>query len=498
MMLVLGMTSAMAATITITRDSTYDGVNTGARTYTAYKVLDADTTLSGSNSQSDKDPTYTSNGPIAYTILKTSPWVTAVQGATTWFDVKDLPGDSTRYSVTLKSGVTNNATTAQAIAAYFNSNIPNNAPTVTITPPTAVTVDPGYYLIVPSDGAPNLTLVTTDVTIVEKNPYVTTHKTGPETSFNVGDIIPYTATVIIPADTSKNGPITLHDTMTANVLAFQNDVAATIDTDTDNDGNNDAFTGFTVKSTGLTDDCTFEISIPVTDDVLGKTITFTYSAMLTDAAATDTGYVNELFGEKNGYTTKPEDVTDWTFDFSFLKDFTGVNDPTLTAKFELQTNTHTDASGDDPATDAPSGTAIKFNAKDGHKYEKSDDNTGTTELVIADAETLNIVGLKEGIYWLVEKETSTGYNLLDGPVKVIITDTSTQNQSTGVWTVSHTVTTVGNNIDQNGVITVENNSGTVLPSTGGMGTTILYVGGSILVILAAILLVTKRRMGSND
>ena len=43
-----------------------------------------------------------------------------------------------------------------------------------------------------------------------------------------------------------------------------------------------------------------------------------------------------------------------------------------------------------------------------------------------------------------------------------------------------------------------NTQGTALPSTGGMGTTILYVGGSILVILAAILLITKRRMNAND
>jgi len=43
-----------------------------------------------------------------------------------------------------------------------------------------------------------------------------------------------------------------------------------------------------------------------------------------------------------------------------------------------------------------------------------------------------------------------------------------------------------------------NTQGTALPSTGGMGTTLLYVGGSILVILAAILLITKRRMNADD
>jgi len=45
---------------------------------------------------------------------------------------------------------------------------------------------------------------------------------------------------------------------------------------------------------------------------------------------------------------------------------------------------------------------------------------------------------------------------------------------------------------------IQNKQGTALPSTGGMGTTILYVGGSILVILAAVLLITKRRMSADE
>jgi len=45
---------------------------------------------------------------------------------------------------------------------------------------------------------------------------------------------------------------------------------------------------------------------------------------------------------------------------------------------------------------------------------------------------------------------------------------------------------------------IKNTQGVELPSTGGMGTTILYVGGSILVILAAILLITKRRMSADE
>ena len=48
------------------------------------------------------------------------------------------------------------------------------------------------------------------------------------------------------------------------------------------------------------------------------------------------------------------------------------------------------------------------------------------------------------------------------------------------------------------MVDVINVAGNTLPSTGGMGTTILYIGGSILVILAAVLLITKRRMSSEE
>ena len=45
---------------------------------------------------------------------------------------------------------------------------------------------------------------------------------------------------------------------------------------------------------------------------------------------------------------------------------------------------------------------------------------------------------------------------------------------------------------------VINNAGTLLPSTGGMGTTIFYVLGSILAVGAIVLLVTKKRMNASD
>lgn len=46
-------------------------------------------------------------------------------------------------------------------------------------------------------------------------------------------------------------------------------------------------------------------------------------------------------------------------------------------------------------------------------------------------------------------------------------------------------------------ITVKNQAGTTLPSTGGMGTTLFYVVGGLLMAAAAVLLIAKKRMGKN-
>ena len=45
---------------------------------------------------------------------------------------------------------------------------------------------------------------------------------------------------------------------------------------------------------------------------------------------------------------------------------------------------------------------------------------------------------------------------------------------------------------------IKNKAGSTLPSTGGIGTTIFYVVGSVLVIGAAVVLITRKRMGKSD
>ncbi len=118
-----------------------------------------------------------------------------------------------------------------------------------------------------------------------------------------------------------------------------------------------------------------------------------------------------------------------------------------------------------------------------------------------------IAGLDDGTYYLKETKAPTGYNLLADPIKVVISATTTNIQSwDGVATNALTALTIKvddgeavNGVLNTGIVEtkVKNNAGTVLPETGGIGTTIFYIVGSILVIGAAVILITRRRMDAK-
>ena len=109
------------------------------------------------------------------------------------------------------------------------------------------------------------------------------------------------------------------------------------------------------------------------------------------------------------------------------------------------------------------------------------------------SKTLYSVGLDVGTYYLKETLTPAGYNTCP-VVKVEITATHAEDASKETATTTITMKQDGTLTNSNEII---NNQGTVLPETGGMGTTIFYIVGGVMVAAAVVLLITKKRMSAE-
>ena len=109
---------------------------------------------------------------------------------------------------------------------------------------------------------------------------------------------------------------------------------------------------------------------------------------------------------------------------------------------------------------------------------------GITEITTNDTGKFSIQGLKPDTYWLEETAAPKGYNKLAKRIKVEI-------KTDGTLIIDGKDKENGLPISQ---VNVENKSGTVLPSTGGMGTTMIYLVGAVLVLGSGVVLVTKRRV----
>ncbi len=118
--------------------------------------------------------------------------------------------------------------------------------------------------------------------------------------------------------------------------------------------------------------------------------------------------------------------------------------------------------------------------------------TKAATVVTPEKGNIQFVGLDAGTYYLKETKAPTGYNKLSAPIKVDISSTLPK---IGALTTQVTYTVkYGDSTTDTGVVRVENKTGTVLPSTGGIGTTLFYVVGGGLMVAAIVLLVTKKRM----
>ena len=223
--------------------------------------------------------------------------------------------------------------------------------------------------------------------------------------------------------------------------------------------------------------CTFEISFvkELTDllDTNDKLIIH-YSAMVNrNAVIGDTGNPNETwleFGEEH-FTTHSQTTTR-TYSFDLIKT-DSQNELIDGAEFRIY--------------DAPTGgNEVKVVLMDdGVTYRRAREDEEGVAIVVKNGQ-VTLVGFDNGTYYLEEIKTPEGYNQLTSRKDFTIADENLEATfNDGICSV-------------NSGVQIINKSGTMLPETGGIGTTLFYIVGGCLVIAAVVLLITKKRMSNAE
>lgn len=493
--MVLGMSSVVSATTTSENSGTSESTKgkitiTNAipgQTYTIYRILDLESYNATTSS-------------YAYKV------------ATGWDKFVDAPGagsdylvkDATSDYVTWKTGV---STTDDTVIAKFAKKAlayakdTTNSVTADAKDATTATVvfdelALGYYLVESSTGALcSLTTTNNQVSIIEKNGVPSVEKKvqedsktagaadeyGDTNTADIGQTVHFKTTI-----TAQAGAVNyvLHDTMSEG-LTFSGESSVKVQLITSTETRDINTAEYTVKSSGLSDNCTFEIefekSLCGTLKANDKLI-ITYTATLNEKASigatpgntneTKLTYGNNKETEKSRTTTK-------TFELPVFK-YTEKNDGTKTglagAKFVLSKDSSDSATPIKLVSiETPAGKTGDF-----YRVAKADES-GITEITTTDSGKFTIQGLDVDTYYLHETKQPDGYNKLKESVKVVIAED-------GTITVSNAA------LPTPGLVEIENNTGSLLPSTGGRGTTILYVLGALLVLGSSVVLITKRRM----
>ena len=117
-------------------------------------------------------------------------------------------------------------------------------------------------------------------------------------------------------------------------------------------------------------------------------------------------------------------------------------------------------------------------------------NNGRNDMTTHESGQLVVMGLESGTYYLKETKAPDGYNQLPDPVEVVVgSGTKTDVYDNGYKTLD------GDDITYNVyTVSIENNQGTELPSTGGTGTMVLITIGTMVAMAFAVLLITHKKM----
>lgn len=442
-------TVASAASITV--EEALNG-----ETYSAYKIMEY--------SKSDDDS-------YSYYILKDNYESGLGELLTEAGLAFQASADGTQYILTTKSEDVD----AEELAKYLYEKI-ETLETVAIASASEAATDEGvkfdnletgYWFVTSSLGTLcTLQSYDADELVVEKNSMITDEKTVDEKSESVqiGDTLTYTITLTDGKGTNLEA--TLTDTMSAG-LTYNNDAQVT--------ANNKSLTkdtDYTVTVTGGEGEET-KVVYTFTADVIsalneGEQIVVTYTATLNEYASLDGTETNVEYVEYSEQKTEGNTVE--VKDYNLTVNKTDGTNPLKGAQFELYRDEETDPVELIDITDN-----ISEPAEDTVYYRvATEDETGVTTIDMTDATSAVIYGLDgDSTYSLLETKSPNGYNLLDEAKEVAMEDGDQE-------------------------VEIVNNSGSVLPSTGGIGTTLFYVFGGILVVGAAVVLVTKKRMTAAE
>lgn len=206
-------------------------------------------------------------------------------------------------------------------------------------------------------------------------------------------------------------------------------------------------------------------------------------------------YSNNPHDHATTNSTPVKVVYDWTFKMGVKKVDGADGTPLTDAKFVLSKEKNCDlgAIGDDGQPHNTENLISLIKNSDGSYTVAPAGYTGSVVKVMT-AGKITIKGLDDATeYYLYETKAPAGYNRLTDAVKFKIT--ATYNDTGDSYT---SVTAAVNDVEQSSVsVQVANNKGSTLPSTGGFGTTLFYVIGGGLMAVAAVLLVTKKRMNNK-
>ena len=436
------------------------------QTYTIYQILDLESYNASANAYAYKATTAWNNFINSDAIKGTYVNVDD-QGYVTW--VKDADA----------------AAFAKAAQKYAKDNSIANQGTVTAdaTKVSFTELDLGYYLVDTTLGTLcALDTTNPDVEMYEKNQAPTNVKTveedstgnyGEKNDADIGQTVNFKSTITAQAGAEN---YVFHDTMSAGLtytgvtgITLQ-DATATATVDASN---------YTVVTEGLTDGCTFEVrftqafcdTLKANDQiVISYTATLNENAVIAGEGNPNTSKVSYGDSSNTKYTPDSQTKT-YTWDVDVFK-YT-MNGDTETALAGATFTLSKNSDGSNPIALVSKGNNVYRVAKTGE--------TGTvTEVTTDTTGKFTIKGLDADTYYLTETAAPAGYNKLAGPVTIVIGENGVVNGTTEA----------PQGVDE---VKVLNQSGTELPSTGGIGTTIFYVLGGVLAVGAVALLIAKRR-----